>query len=149
MKRSRMNCPTCKSFLHTKHPAEHRRLKMFAKFICWTIRGEKHATTRLSKKPLGDYTLGTQQPYHKFDDYGVIVRIHKIVVWKIGGIRPKRLLQLAKLEGFKSSEEFVKELYKINAKRIDGKKLNNTTPLYTHYYKVLKVPARMRQLYED
>lgn len=128
---------------------EHRQLRMKSKYIAWTVCGKKCATTRLSQKPLGDYVLGTKLPFKKFNSYGVVVEFTKVYRWTLGTVSPKRLLEIATAEGFASSEEFVAELYKINANRIDGKKLDKNTPLFTHFYKVLEVPDRMRQLYDD
>jgi hypothetical protein len=125
-----------------------RVLSMYHKYIAWTIRGRKKATTRLSVKPFGDYELCHRKNNGAFEHSGVVVRIYKTSKWTLAGVLEKDLKKIAHAEGFETTEELIKVLTTINAKRRDQKVMRYETPLYTHYYRVVVVPERVKHLYD-
>jgi hypothetical protein len=124
-----------------------RVLTMLRKYTAWTIRGRKHATTRMSCKPLGEYELVARRRDMTLERSGVVVCIYKTERWTLGSVLGPKLEKYAREEGFESAEEFVRVIKEINRSRRDHKVLKFGTPLYTHFYRVTQCSERLRHLY--
>jgi hypothetical protein len=123
------------------------RLNMKPKYVAWTVQGKKFGTTRMNAKPLGLYSLWTEGQKGPMDT-GAIVRITKILKWSVKTISKKRLEYIAhELEHFRDGEDLIKELVKLNANRRDGKVFKESSPMFTHVYKLVSCPPLLAHIY--
>jgi hypothetical protein len=120
---------------------------MLNKYIAWTVRGKKHGTTRMHRKPLGVYEVVHRKASGDTVRYGLLVKIYKVKRWTLAGILGPKLEELARLEGFNNGEELVKVIKSINERRLDQTALRFSTPLYTHYYEIVHCPDALRHFY--